>query len=362
MVVMSPLAHDGRVRREAGALAGAGHTVTVVGRGPVGEPLAGVDMISVGADASRAGERRPSRLRNAARYVAQPERLHMIERKFGDAVGEAVAGQVFDVYHAHDLPTLPLVTNLAAGRPVVYDAHECWVGRKRTWRPTPLGDRRALAEERRLAASTAAVITVSPGLATWFATEHGIDDAVVVRNTSPAEPERAEPGSIGYVAYAGNVTGGRDLETVVAGAGRAGVDVRFMGSRMSDAPAVVTAVAPPAAPREVSQFLRGGGLAVVPLEDSCLNHRLALPNKLFHAIAAGVPVIASELPELGAFVREWDVGTTYHPGDTDSFAAAVDRMRTRHAHHVAAVEHARRSIDWSADAAALLDVYKRLGM
>ena len=36
------------------------------------------------------------------------------------------------------------------------------------------------------------------------------------------------------------------------------------------------------------------------LQDTCENHRLALPNKVFEYVAAGVPVVASDLPELAA--------------------------------------------------------------
>ena len=39
------------------------------------------------------------------------------------------------------------------------------------------------------------------------------------------------------------------------------------------------------------------------LQDTCENHRLALPNKLFEYIAAGVPVMASALPETRALVE-----------------------------------------------------------
>ena len=51
------------------------------------------------------------------------------------------------------------------------------------------------------------------------------------------------------------------------------------------------------------------------LSDSCENHRLALPNKLFEYIAAGVPVVTSALPELERVVRGRGIGWTVDPAD-----------------------------------------------
>ena len=39
------------------------------------------------------------------------------------------------------------------------------------------------------------------------------------------------------------------------------------------------------------------------LQDTCENHRLALPNKVFEYVAAGVPVVVSDLPELTRLVE-----------------------------------------------------------
>ena len=44
-------------------------------------------------------------------------------------------------------------------------------------------------------------------------------------------------------------------------------------------------------------------VGVTLLQDTCENHRLALPNKLFEYIAAGVPVVASALPEVQRLVE-----------------------------------------------------------
>ncbi len=49
-------------------------------------------------------------------------------------------------------------------------------------------------------------------------------------------------------------------------------------------------------------------VGVTLLQDTCENHRLALPNKLFEYIVAGVPVVASALPETERLVSAYGIG------------------------------------------------------
>ena len=54
----------------------------------------------------------------------------------------------------------------------------------------------------------------------------------------------------------------------------------------------------PVPPEKLLSVTASADLGLTFLEDCCLNHRYALPNKLFEYLAAGVPVIASDLPEI----------------------------------------------------------------
>jgi glycogen synthase len=392
MLVMSNVAGDSRVLREAATLAGAGHEVRVVGKDvPAGwEPPAGVAVRSTspasvftGARPRTAGPRRlPPHLR-AARWALLPLHRRSVRRSYLSAAAGLVSGERYDVVHAHDFPTLELAAKLAAGwdARLVYDSHECWPGRLRHGRPTPVERWREARTERRLAAGADAVLTVSDGIADRFRRalpEPAGSRVRVVRNTFPAHPPgagsdagAAEPGPEPRgVVYAGRVGGGRDLETVLAAAPAlaplrvvvAGpVDEEYLSWLDVAGSGGAVELRPPLAIDDVDGLLRAEGLAVVTLTDRCLNHRLALPNKLFHAVRAGVPVVAADLPELRRVVTEHGLGTLYRPGDPASFTAAVREARDRYPALVAGVRAAAAALSWERDAAQLLDVYAGLG-
>ena len=59
------------------------------------------------------------------------------------------------------------------------------------------------------------------------------------------------------------------------------------------------------------------------LQDTCENHRLALPNKLFEYIVAGVPVVASALPETERLVSAYGIGWCAAPDDPVALAQVL---------------------------------------
>ncbi len=68
---------------------------------------------------------------------------------------------------------------------------------------------------------------------------------------------------------------------------------------------------------KVPLYLGASDICLMPMQDIPLN-RVAQPLRLFDYLAAGRPVIASALPELGRIVRE--CGLLAKPGDPDDFA------------------------------------------
>jgi glycosyltransferase involved in cell wall biosynthesis len=65
---------------------------------------------------------------------------------------------------------------------------------------------------------------------------------------------------------------------------------------------------PPVPPAELTTWVAGADVAAMPIEPTTLNHRLSSPNKLFEAIAAGVPVVGPDFVEFRRIVTESPLG------------------------------------------------------
>lgn len=374
MLVQSNVAGDSRILREVSALHDAGHEVSVIGRGVPDGFVAphGVQVLSAGRPAGLgSAASRTSAPERVVRWLLLPEHRARVEAAWcrnAERLAETLPTP--DVVHANDFNTLALGADLAdrADAALVYDSHELWQRRERHGRPEPVRRWRQARLEDRLMARADAVLTVSEGIARRLSAR-GAPHVSVVRNTFPARgvPEGQIDRPRGLV-YAGRIGDGRDLETVIGAASRHSLDTVIVGQ--SDASYVrglhvgptVRLTAEALSHDEIDRLYRENGIGLVTLAETCDNHRLALPNKLFHALRAGVPVIVSNLPEMAAFVAEHRVGVSYSSGDPDSLARAVAEVCEQYPVLRAHVEQAIRDgrFTWERDAAQLTEVYERI--
>jgi glycogen synthase len=376
MLVATSVTTDARVLREASTLADAGHDVHIVGKDvpPDPQPPSGVVISTASAGRQRHLQsdsrrlRSPSAPRRAIRWLLLPEYRSVSFGRWARAAGRVAADLDFDVVHAHDFTALALGNRLSEQRnvPLIYDSHELWSQRHRSGRPIPLQKAWERRSEKRLGDRATAVLTVGEGLAAKLRALYGWKHVTVVRNSFPGpdQTDGGRPTRPQAALYAGRLAAGRDLETVAAASRSVALPVRLLGPAdeswaASFDPGRCT-VDPPVELSEVDNALRTAGLALVPLSDKSGNHRIALPNKLFHAVRTRVPVVASDVGELGKTVRAYGLGVLYRPGDVASFARAIDEAVARYAELVAAVGRAGEELSWDADAKALLKVYMAL--
>ena len=367
MLVWTGVSTDTRVLREARTLVDAGWSVHIIGRAVPSDFVApqGISVSSVGAAPSAQGRSRELTVfERGARWLLLPEhvgrRLAAWQR---EALVEARRHRA-DVVHAHDFTALPVGAELARewGAPLVYDSHELWSGRPRVGRPTPLKARREARVEASLGARAAFVLTVGEGVARALRERYGWRDIRVVRNTFPRvqAPDQRVGGPVGAV-YAGRIAPFRELEVIARASCSTELPITLIGpadaqflSRFDPGRARVEGSLPA---DEVDSVLADAGLALVTHSDRWVNHRLALPNKLFHAVRAGVPVVATDVGELALMVREHDLGELYRPGDADDLVRAIERAVGRYGELQARVREAAGALSWDADGAVLQASY-----
>jgi glycosyltransferase involved in cell wall biosynthesis len=75
---------------------------------------------------------------------------------------------------------------------------------------------------------------------------------------------------------------------------------------------------------ELMHLTASADAGIIPYQPICLNNFYCTPNKLFEFIAAGLPIIATDLPEIKKIVQGSEIGLV---GDTSSslgFAKLID--------------------------------------
>lgn len=292
----------------------------------------------------RGQKRRPARLRAWRRDL--PE-MHAWEA----AIGPIVDALEPDLVHCHDIFHLGLAVRARARAsrpfPIVYDAQEFIPGLPSDpWRRAAYT---TLEEEYIRHAD--AVVTVSEGLGELLHDRYGVTTTIVMNapNREPVPdveplrevvglgpddvlvsfvgglaPDRGADVSIAalehlpddtHLVFVTNAVGGYRDELV------AQAEVLGVGSRVHFAPFV--------APEAVTAYIASSTLSLIALSRDVINYEIALPNKLFQALHAGVPVVVSDNPEMQRFVETHGVGEVYAGGDAASLAAGVRRARGR---------------------------------
>lgn len=241
-----------------------------------------------------------------------------------------------DVYHVHDPELLPAAIwlRLRTGRAVVYDAHE-YLGetvRTKRWLPGPLRVPLAMAAEwaeARGARALDGLVTVNPDLAARFAMAGARSVSVANGPWGAAFPPPDPPSGAG-ILYVGGLGPLRGLDLMRA----AFPLVDVPGARLVLAGPGDPGALPPRVSAigavdhgRVPALLADAAVAWIPLQRHG-NYDRAVPTKLVEAMAAGRPVVASELGRMGALVRASGCGLLVPPDDPDAHAAAITRLLT----------------------------------
>lgn len=293
-----------------------------------------------------------------------------------------------DIIHIHDADRLLIgfIGHLLLGCHFVYDAHEFVAGllvdgtRRSRWTR-----RWHLALERLLASRALAVITVNDAIAERLRNRYRLRNVAVVHNFPLLTPLPCDGGRLRerlperirnrpILVYQGRLTSSRGIEVfiqtiarvpaaggVIIGSGplRSALEALAAELRVEDRLVFV-----PEVPwRELAAYTAGADLGFCLSQPTCENNVLALPNKLFEYLMAGVPVIASDYPILRRYIVGENAGLLVSPDNPEHISEAVAALLADPDRLSLMRRNARRAAqryNWTGEERILTTLYSRV--
>jgi glycosyltransferase involved in cell wall biosynthesis len=312
------------------------------------------------------------------------------EQIFGKVLDELAP----DVLHAHDMHLIG-VASRAAGRAklrgremkMIYDAHEYVPGLSRYGGRTPRFIAAWAQHEREYIGTADRVITVSPAIARTLQRRYKLDrEPDLIMNTPSRTDLSAEvvdlrtrtglADDVPLMVYSGGVTKARGVETAVQAL------PHLPGVHLAVVCVPSTEIGPvrelrklaaslqvedrvhylnPVGPDEVVSFLRTADIGLIPIL-RYPSHEMALPNKVFEYVFAGLPVVTSDMPSLTEFVQRTGIGEAFEAENPVDLAAKVTRVLADPAPYrqQAGQPDLQQEVSWEGQAANLRKLYGEL--
>jgi glycosyltransferase involved in cell wall biosynthesis len=416
MFVYNNFLHDSRVQKEAETLTQAGYQVTVValldGQTLRREDRSAITVIRVegcpwyrpllshpkgwGGNAGKGlyprSNRTSRQLLEWIKLVFMPFHRQLCFLFFYHDAYKATGKEKYEIYHAHDLNTLP-VAFMAARRDkakLIYDSHELYLERNKLQPSSRLWKFVLRRLESFLARRSDAVLTVNETLAEVLVERYRIPRPCVVMNTPASLEQSADfgkgngslraqlaiPSEAEVLIYVGGIKLNRGLEELILSLRYLeGCCLVCMGDGNEQYKKILMALAEqtgvldrffffgPVSTEQVIHFAACADLGVAAIANTCMSYYYCSPNKLFEYMNAGLPVAASNFPELEKVVLGHDVGLTFDPSDPEDIARTArqilgnpegrERMRKN-------AVRASRLYNWENESRKLLQVYDSL--
>jgi hypothetical protein len=325
---------DARLDRQIGFLLDRYEVVTAGLAHSRYEELELIDL-SPPSQARRVGEL-ARRGRSLARLLARRYHSAYWSHPVNTRALARLAGHGADVIFAMDVSALPLACEIAGASPVILDAYEYAPEEQSEllwWRliMRPYTDYLLRAYLPRVAAMT----TVGEGVAERYESVYGVRPVVVTNAPASADLSPTPVGDPIRLVHHGMADPKRSQELMIEAIDLLGAgftldlmlvpgDRRYLArlrEMAAERPGV--RVIEPVGPRDIARRLNGYDVGVHLLPTRCLNHELALPNKLFDFIQARLAVAIGPSPEMARVVRAHDCGVVAEDHSPASFARAL---------------------------------------
>jgi glycosyltransferase involved in cell wall biosynthesis len=289
-----------------------------------------------------------------------------------------------NVVVAHDLPMLAVGRQAAQafGARLVYDSHELYCEQE-----FPRWQQRTWAEiESRHIHACDQVITVNPSIASELTRRYGVAEISVIHNAErmPTEPLKSDyfhqrfklPARARVLLYQGGLSAGRNIEALVDAMARMSAkDIHLVllgdGQLSEHLTKRITLLGlgqcvhlhPGVAQEDLLRLTASADAGIIPYQATCLNNYYCTPNKLFEFIAAGLPILASDLPELRRLVEQNEIGLVRDLSSPRATAEAIseffgDELEMEQRRQRLNV--VQKSVSWQQEGEHLKRIYRKL--
>lgn len=376
LISFSPIHRDGRVLRQIEYLA-PHYDLTVIGYGTA--PKYDVEWIPIDRHLTLPDKVMTSLLLMAGRLVPAIYDYRYWHRPHYAQAWERMQGRQWDAFYANEWAAVPLAVRAAEanGAPVVYDAHEFSPLEQEHdpgWRLFYSPMIRYLLQ--RYTPHISAAITVCQPIAERYAQEFGFQPMLVLNTPKPVEvPEHeVDPDCIRLVHH-GNAQNDRRLEIMIEAMVHAneryhlyfmlveqepGCLERLKRLAAQIAPERVTFV-DPVHPMQIVPTLAQYDLGLALMYPSNYNNRMALPNKFFEAINAGLGVLVGQSPAMIEIVEQYQCGVIAPSFEPRDLAATLNRLTAEEITRMrAAARRAGQVFNADTQTAKLVDLFQSL--
>lgn len=289
-----------------------------------------------------------------------------------------------DIYVAHDLPVLGVAYRCAKfhGAKLIYDSHELYVEQGFNFLERALWKK----IEKQYIKYCDSVITINESIATELKRRYQRDHVHVIRNAEEI-PVTLENNRIFHhtynlsadkiiILYQGNLLRNRNLDALIKAMSfihESHIHLVFMGNgaykedllKLTKKLKLISRVHfHDAVPQEkLLSYTVSADIGLIPYQPICLNNLYCTPNKLYEYIVAGLPIIATDLPEISKIVSNYGIGLVGNTNSPKDLATLINHLlqdKNRYLEYKNAVIDAKNVINWNKESCFLKTIYKEV--